>query len=193
MPVPIPKWQWMLQKIRKNTSEKCEALSVLPMDIDSHESISPGLKRTYKRGRKAFWEAAESRSPEAFHEWRKRVKYLRYQLLAIAPIWPQVLRTWEDELHRLSDALGTDRDLYMLKNFLERTEDHPDPEGDGTPYLLTTLIEGHRQQLQDYALLLGKKLYHYKPKTLMSWIETLWEAQLAVRKKFPVPPESLED
>ncbi|MDT7827594.1 CHAD domain-containing protein [Pricia sp. S334] len=183
----------MLKKIRKNTSEKCEALSVLPMDIDSHESISPGLKRTYKRGRKAFWEAAESRSPDAFHEWRKRVKYLRYQMLTIAPIWPEVLRTWEDELHRLSDALGTDRDLYMLNKFLEQTEDHPYAEVDGNPYLLSTLIEGHRQQLQEYALLLGKKLYHYKPSTLISWIETLWEAQLAVHKEFPLPLDTLED
>lgn len=179
----------VLQEIHENLRFKCQAMLELPLSIDGPTSISPGIKRTYKRGRKAYEKASISKLPEDFHEWRKRVKYLRYQLLAIAPVCPPLLTVWENELHKLSDFLGTDRDLYMLKEFLDKTGKKPDNENG---YLLRTLVEGHRRELQEQALLLGKKIYHLKPGVVVSWIEAAWFVELSTNKRLLISRDQLE-
>ena len=172
----------VLQEINERIILKCDDLKKLSIEIDSFHDVLPGVKRTYKRGRKAFKKAAGTKSPEDFHEWRKRVKYLRYQLRTIYHTWPLIWEAWEDELHDLSDCLGNDRDLFMLQNFLKEyplEESSQNNEGSDID-LLNTLIDGHRPMLQYRSLLLGQKLYQLKPGKFISLVEAAWDSQLAM-------------
>src|SRR5262249_40684234 len=54
-------------------------------------SIGQGVEDTYQRAREAFEEVAEDPTAEKLHEWRKQSKYLRYQLAAMRPLWPERL------------------------------------------------------------------------------------------------------
>ena len=180
----------ILSEIHENLCARYAGLMEISFNIDSYESISPGIKRTYKRGRKALKRANETKKPSDFHEWRKRVKYLRYQLCTINPIWPKFFNTWEYELHELSDFLGTDRDLFMLQNFI-REEEKKSLKKEKA-YLLNTLIDGHRAQLQEHALLIGNKLYSLSATSFISLIGASWDAEISSKKNSLMPYHRLE-
>src|SRR6185437_16105601 len=74
-----------------------------------------GLKRIYGNGRRALRAAASTDAAEDFHEWRKQTKYLCHQLEFLAPMWPGALSELADELHKLSDELGDEHDLTVLR------------------------------------------------------------------------------
>lgn len=165
----------VLDTIEDQLRTKCEAIESWGLEkANGFKGLAPGVKKVYKRGQKAFKETKGSATSPNLHEWRKRVKYLRYQLILLQRIWPPPLKAWQKELHKLSDYLGGDRDLYMLHNVVKNnagafkdTQSHQ---------LLSTLIEGHRKQLQQEAILTGEKLYHLDKDTFVSLLAKAWEA-----------------
>lgn len=164
----------VLKIIENQLSDKCEKIDQWPIEIKSFKTLSPSVERVYKRGRKGYKRAKRSRSTKHFHEWRKRVKYLRYQLDLLHRIWPEFLDSWEDELHDLSDYLGDDHDLYLLSEEVEKNKDQfSDPE---SYQLLDSLIKSGRSDLQTNALNLGKRLYHLDHENFAALLEASWEA-----------------
>ncbi len=164
----------VLKVIKTQLSAKCANIAHWPIAIQSFKDLSASVGRVYKRGRKGYAKAKESRRAEDFHEWRKRVKYLRYQLDSLHRIWPGFLESWEDELHALSDYLGDDRDLFMLEMEVEKNKNKfSNPE---SYQLLKSLINYQRAKLQADALKLGKRLYHLQPKNFTALLQASWEA-----------------
>ncbi|HKK38895.1 MAG TPA: CHAD domain-containing protein [Cryomorphaceae bacterium] len=164
----------VLKTLEQQLTEKCAELDQWTFGVESIDDLLPSIKRVYKRGRKGYKKTRENPNSANFHEWRKRVKYLRYQLDLLNRIWPNFLDTWEDELHDLSDLLGDDRDLYMLAELVEKDKDQ---FADRESYeLMHSLINFRRSALQDDALSLGKRLYLLEKETFAAWIKTSWEA-----------------
>ncbi|MDX1629408.1 MAG: CHAD domain-containing protein, partial [Fulvivirga sp.] len=163
-----------LEKIRKDLEKKLPQISDWDINIKHFDNIKPSIGRVYQRGKDAYEKVLETKDPADFHEWRKRVKYLMYQLEMLRRIWPDLLKTWEDELHKLSDCLGTDRDLFMLDNLIAGNEDKF--KNDDNHYLLKSLIDEHRQQLQNHALLLGQRLYSLPTEHFSQLLESAWKA-----------------
>lgn len=163
-----------LSTVEGNLLQKKEEIDSWSINIKSFDAIYPSIKRVYKRGKKAYEKAIETQRTEDLHEWRKRVKYLRYQLDLINRIWPDMLDTWEDELHKLSDHLGNDRDLYMLDNLMQKNKGK---FSDITSYqLLSSLLTAQRKELQQRSFLLGQRLYHLEKDTFTGLIEASWKA-----------------
>jgi len=163
----------VLKTIEKQLTDKCEDIDQWKIDIQTFEEISPSVERVYQRGRKGYQKAVETESTADFHEWRKRVKYLRYQLDLLNRIWPDFMEAWEDELHDLSDLLGDDHDLYMLGTLVEQEKDRfADRE---SFELVKSLISFRRSKLQAEALSLGKRLYFLDKETFVSLLGTAWE------------------
>lgn len=72
-------------------------------------SIRAGLARTYGRGLKDLVAAQSQLSASSFHSWRRRVKYVRYQLEALgAPT--RLTKPWL----ALGDDLGWEHDHTVL-------------------------------------------------------------------------------
>ncbi len=148
--------------------EARERVDDWPLERDSFEAIAGGLRRTYRRGRRAFEAASESRGAESLHEWRKRVKDLWYHHTLLRELWPPVMSAVGDEAHGLSDRLGDDHDLVVLATWVRA---HADAE----PELFES-VDRRRAELQSDAFALGERVYAEKPSAYVRRMEQLWSA-----------------
>ncbi|MEQ8718349.1 MAG: CHAD domain-containing protein [Acidimicrobiales bacterium] len=85
---------------------------------DDLDAIAAGVGATYARSRRALKRSATSPDDDALHDWRKRVKYLWYEVRLLEMAAPSVLTPMGDGLKALSDALGDDHDLAVLSAWL---------------------------------------------------------------------------
>jgi CHAD domain-containing protein len=142
-----------------------------PLHDRGWDSLGGGIKAVFKRGRKEMAAAYREGTTERFHEWRKQVKYLRYQLGLLREAWPGVLDAMEATAEQLGDLLGEDHDLAVLR---ERVLAEP-VTGDATEQTLLRLIDRRRQELQDRARPLGERLYADKPSDFADRLGRLWK------------------
>ena len=135
-------------------------------------AIGEGLLRSYRRGRKAFKLARAEPTPENLHDWRKRVKDLWYHLRLLRPISKPIMRGQADEAHRLSELLGDDHDLWVLRTALAGMASEIPVDLDP----LIAVLDRRRDELQTDALLHGARLYAEKPKAFLRRIHRYWKA-----------------
>lgn len=144
-------------------------LAGLKVKPNSWKAVGPGLKKIYRRGRKALELAEREPSPEHFHQWRKRVKDLANQLRLVCPARPGKLKARTEKLDRLGDLLGDDHDLFMLREFvgekLNQWETGP----------LEMVITGRQKELQSEALKLGASFYTKKPNRFCRQVGNGWK------------------
>jgi CHAD domain-containing protein len=136
------------------------------------KAVKGGLRRSYRRGRRAFKHAQDNPTTEALHEWRKRAKDHWYHLRLLKPIFPRTLEGQAKDAHLLSDLLGDDHDLALLRNAL--LEAGPALAADVDS--VVALLDHRRGQLQAQAMLLGRRLYAEKPKAFMRRMRAYWKA-----------------
>ncbi|HMG34957.1 MAG TPA: CHAD domain-containing protein [Blastocatellia bacterium] len=144
-----------------------------PLFTDGFGALKLGVKRTYKKGRDAYAVAQAERTSESFHEWRKQVKYLWYQLSVLNPMWPKVLDTFSDELSRLSDYLSEDHDLSLLRDRADRSEEY---STSSEFEKLVQLIDNRRGHLQAKAQTVGVRIYSERPRAFANRLQSYWEA-----------------
>jgi CHAD domain-containing protein len=135
-------------------------------------AIAAGLERSYRRGRHAFRRARAEPTPENLHDWRKRVKDLWYHLRVLRPLSESTMRGQADEAHRLSELLGDDHDLWVLRETLTGMAGEIPADLDH----LIEVIDHRRDQLQSDAVLLGRRLYAEKPKAFLRRLHCYWKA-----------------
>lgn len=139
---------------------------------DDWASLGAGLKHVYGGGRRALADARKAPSADGFHEWRKQVKYLRYQLETLEPVWPGMIGEMADQAHQLADYLGDEHDLSVLRaTALGQSAAFRD---DGTLGALVALIDRCQSQLREKSLLLGARLYQEKPRLFADRFGQYW-------------------
>lgn len=156
-------------------------IDVLPLEGDGWELIAPGFHRSYRRGRKRLRAVEEEASVTNLHELRKRVKDLWYQLRLIQDADKQMLGNLADQAHDLSDHLGDDHDLALLREEAQRRR-----EAFASPSHQRHLLEEidrRRGELQFAAISLGERIYAEKPKRFTKRLKKRWEAW---RERTPV-------
>jgi CHAD domain-containing protein len=131
-------------------------------DTDGFSALEPGLRRIYRRGRKAMKAASKDPRTENFHEWRKRVKDLWHAEQILRPASPKKMKKLAGRTHDLSDLLGDDHDLAELRKYVSTHRQCFD--GRVAQVALVAVIERRRKGLQRGALSLGAKLYRRSPK-----------------------------
>ena len=145
-----------------------------PIHQDDFSALGQGIKRVYKQCRQSFANAIEQPSVENFHEWRKDVKYLRYQIRIIKPIWSTMLERLGDELETLGEYLSDEHDLALLRQrVLEPAEP---PDGHMDIEALIALIDRRRGELQVEAKCLGERVYAEKPRAFAGRLQVYWQA-----------------
>jgi CHAD domain-containing protein len=149
-------------------------IAQLPLEGDGWDLIGPGLHRTYRRGRKRLRVVEEEASVTNLHELRKRVKDLWYQLRVIRDADKHMFGDLADHAHDLSDHLGDDHDLALLRETVQRRRAaFTDPSD--KRHLLEE-IDQRRGELQFAAISLGERIYADKPKRFSKRLEKRWEA-----------------
>jgi CHAD domain-containing protein len=147
----------------------------LPLSGDGWRLIGPGLQRSYRRGRKRLAAVEDDATVTNLHEWRKRVKDLWYQLRLIREADRELIGSLADHAHGLSDHLGDDHDLALLREEGMRRSDVFGEAGDQR--LLFELIDQRRGELQFAALSLGRRIYEEKPKKFTKRLESRWRSR----------------
>ena len=87
-------------------------------DVDGFEAVKPGLRRIYRRGRKAMKHSQEEPTTANLHEWRKRVKDLWHAEQILRPASPKRMKELAKRTHGLADLLGDDHDLAELRRYV---------------------------------------------------------------------------
>ncbi len=135
-------------------------------------SVADGLKRTYRRGGQALRQVDREPAPEAFHEWRKRVKYHWYHIRLLRGIWPEVMAGYRTSLSRLADLLGTVHDLAVLRGRLDDPGESLLAPNDAEAVI--ELIDQRHAELARAARRLGRKIFAEKPKHLARRFGRYW-------------------
>ncbi len=100
-------------------------LQPLPQVLDvtlpsaySMDDLARGLARSGRRTRRALKRASSTGLDADFHEWRKRVKELRYQIELLASSGSPELRQREKSMAALAEELGRVTDRIVLRSTL---------------------------------------------------------------------------
>ncbi len=137
-------------------------------------AVSPGLRKTYRRARRAFAAAYTKPKAGAFHEWRKAAKTHGYQYRLLRGAWPGVMKKWQAEVSVLGDVLGEDHDLSTLHDWL--LHGHTTPRADGAVRASIRLIDRRREALHRIAQPIGHRLFAETPKAALRRLERWWQA-----------------
>ncbi len=157
--------------VMKNARKRAASWS---LEAEECNAVEGGLEKTYRRGRNAMKNAYVKCSDEAFHEWRKRVKYHRYHMRLLRNVWKPVMKARREELITLSDLLGDDHDLAVLAKLIR---EEPDKFGSGPDVqILLELVRRRRARLRDKAKTLGARVYAEKPGNFRDRISACWKA-----------------
>lgn len=144
------------------------------LPLQGNHFPSPGLRRVYARGRRGLARCQTDPAVIHFHEWRKRVKYLRFHIRLLSPVWPPVLGSVTEEVVVLSELLGLDHDLAELYHTLT---EHPELRLRGAEQGKSVrMIEIYRQELEARSFSMGVRLYAEKPGRFVSRMHAYWRA-----------------
>lgn len=140
---------------------------------DDWSVLGSGLKRVYQQGYEDCRTISAQPTVENLHEWRKQVKYLWHHLNIISPVWSSLLEQWIEQCKQLADYLGEDHDLAVLAKFI--SDRQKELANNKEIAVLTSLIDRRREQLQQSAMWLGKRIYTEKPKAFVGRLENYWQ------------------
>ncbi|MEL6309190.1 MAG: CHAD domain-containing protein [Chloroflexota bacterium] len=156
--------------VSQRLSDAMTHIDTLPIQHNGFKAFKKSIKQVYKRGQKQMIVAYTSvPQPEPFHEWRKRVKYLRYHMEILQSIHSEItpLHTKFDEL---SEVLGTVNDLAVLH---ERLSNYPATKFGAGRHLLA-ILDYQRGRLEKSIHDDGETLYAMSPNAFVKQINEWW-------------------
>lgn len=137
-------------------------------------AVAGGLRKTYGRACKAMAKAYDDGTNENFHDWRKRVKYHWYHMRLLRSVWAPALKARRREAKRLSDLLGDDHDLGVLRGTLLGD---PETFGDTRSVIAVVgLLDRRRAALRAEAEPLGRRLFAENGKRFGKRLDEYWSA-----------------
>ena len=143
-----------------------------PLRHDGFSAIEPGLRKSFRRGKRALARVLEDSAPENFHEWRKRVKDHWYHVRLLDSLWPEMMQARAKELKDLETRLGDDHNLVVLR---EKILAEPDFYGSRrTVTAFIACVDRYQETLREDAVKLGARFYAEKPGGLSERMERLW-------------------
>ncbi len=137
----------------------CDRIEGWPLDDLSVRNLSCALRHSYKRARKCLDCVKTEATTENFHDWRKRVKDIRYQARILQCLNQAVMCELADAAKTLGQHLGDLHDFAFFRSRLEADEGCREDER----VLLLGLICAREKELKQIALDLGARFFAEKP------------------------------
>jgi CHAD domain-containing protein len=176
-----------VRDVLHDCAEGRDAINTLPLDEDVGFSLfESGLAKSYRRARRRYRKAyhhegverglqADEVDAHHFHEWRKRVKYHRYHCAILEPIWPEVVGARRDKCHEMTDLLGDDHDLVVLRDVLAGERDFFEERiGDDALDRLVAAMQARSNELRRKAYYVGAALFTEEPDALVARFRGYW-------------------
>jgi hypothetical protein len=151
----------------------------LTIKPDDFTTLAKGLTRTYRGGLKRFASAYAQNNDEAFHEWRKCVQAHWRHMSLLSRIWPALFEARVAAARELSQILGEDHDLAILKARLAAL--HPGALSADDTQEIEQMILARQTALRLASNPRGLLLYAEKAKAHGQRIVALWEGASALR------------
>jgi len=180
-----------IAEFRRRIVDARDELPSWSLDEEGFDAIAGGLQKTYGRGREAMKTAREDTTTEALHEWRKRVKYHWYHCRLLHDIWQDHMGQRCDAMSELSDLLGDDHDLAVLRQTIVECGG-PVAAHDGLDSFIE-LLDSRRMELQRDAFALGRLTYAEKPKQIRRRFKRYWVAWKTPRRNEPTAVGSRDE
>jgi len=162
----------LLTEVAEDIRAGRDRLLHLSLETKDFSTLRQGLRRVYRRGRRAMHISKAEPTTANLHEWRKRVKYLRYQMRILNPLESVIVQALATDLDTLSDLLGLDHDLAELAVLVQSTPQLTSSKKKLKSLLV--LIDRHRPELQAEAFALGARIYEEKPRVFVDRLEGYW-------------------
>jgi CHAD domain-containing protein len=177
--------QKVLGDIAASLRAASKRVKAWPLQTDGFPAIAPGLRLTFRRGRKALARVQNCPRPENYHEWRKRAKDHWYHVRLLEDLWTDIMQAYEKTLNDVQSWLGDDHNLVLLR---EQIVAEPDSYGsDKDIDLLLKVAAKYQKELRDGARSVGKRVYYEeKPRQFVQRMRQLWDEWL-------VQPQSLKE
>jgi CHAD domain-containing protein len=147
---------WQTQAIPQLERVKARLMD-WPLEGLTWKQICGAVAKIYKRGQRGLAKTIADPVPENFHEWRKRVKDIWYQLRILQPLNRVVLEEMAHDAEVLGELLGREHDLDFLLARLEK--ESGDEALAGELAQLQKLITKRCKRLRRDALELGRRFY----------------------------------
>jgi CHAD domain-containing protein len=132
--------------------------------------LGPSLRRVYRSGRRAAVAAEQRPTDENLHESRKQAKYLWHELELLEPIQPAAMTRLVKLTHQLSDRLGDDHDLAVLRQKVVASRSL----SRSAIRSMAAAIDRRRRTLQQQAHRLGRRLYRERPREFEKRLGQHW-------------------
>ena len=168
--IASPRTKTAVHSALRSLTQFADSISKLPLDEINFAAVVSSLEKTLKRGRKACSHAYSHSDAAHFHDFRKRVKDLRFQLAILSSLWPDVLSGYSDSAKDLEQYLGEDHNLAVLSDVLRKDHSHEDFSA------LSARIEKKQRRLRDRAKLAAGRLYSDSPKAWRARLNACWQA-----------------
>ena len=172
-----------LQGAARNAAHWFDGLSFEPGN-EWEVFVGCGLRRTYRRGKNIVAQleslGRENAADETWHELRKCSKALGYQLRLLRQLWPELLETLLAQIDQLSEKLGDDHDLAVLRGRLlsEPYNANETQEGAEIRRDFIGSLDRRRRKLHVETYQIARRIYAEKPRQFASRIRCYWNIAL---------------
>ena len=159
-------------RLNKSLLNKTGELNNLNIEGKPEVFILQSVGKVHRSTIKRMNLAEQEGSKEAYHNWRKQVKYLMFQMMLLKNAWPQFFEAYIDELNKLQKLLGNLHDLDILNNMvvdgqllqLGKTQKEP----------LLNYIYPRRANLKKQVHLIGRQVFAESSLTFAQRLLGIW-------------------
>ena len=144
-----------------------------PAIPDNFDAIAVGIRAVYRGGRKRMEDALAHPGISAFHLWRNRARYLRYQIALISDSSTYLASDLAPDLAQLAVGLGTEHDLAVMSELVRAKPDLI--QNDVSRRVLLSLLGQRRLDLKAALEPIGKRIYADTPEQFVDSLEAGWE------------------
>jgi hypothetical protein len=156
---------------------------------DTFATLEQGLVHNCRKAQARRDVAYAERSDEAFHNWRKRVQTHWRHMALLSRAWPALFEAEIDAARRLSQMLGDDHDLALLRIRLATLA--PDTFPAAAAEQIEGLIVARQAALRRAAKPQSDVIFAERPKAHGRRISGIWHgAEATVREKTALKNEA---
>jgi CHAD domain-containing protein len=138
---------------------------------DDFAAIARGMRTTHRRGRAAMARALESHLDDAFHEWRKEIKTLWYELRLLQASGAERIEKDIAALDAAEVRLGDDHNVTVLRSCLTHAAPAlPQPD----IAALHSAAARFQRELRRKAIVKARPIFRTPSKEYVRRIETAW-------------------
>ena len=168
------------EKVAKELLLKTETFKQLNIHGESDIFIEKSVRDIFKKTIQRMKIAEKDGGNEAYHNWRKTVKYFMFQMMILKNAWASYFEAYIGEMNEMQKLLGDLHDLNIVNNFVVEGElfqlDKKQKDA------LLNYIYPRRAALKKQIHQIGNRLFIEDSLTFASRLNAIWKNSAMVKQ-----------